>query len=84
MSSDVCGACHGAPTHHGRFPEWQESPTGHASFELAVGEGIDSTNPQNSNANCAGCHSAQGFLRYIKQLQSGNPLRSVPSFRPLG
>ena len=80
MSSDVCGACHGAPTHHGRFPEWQESPTGHASFELAVGEGIDSTNPQNSNANCAGCHSAQGFLRYIKQLQSGNPLRSVPSF----
>ena len=69
LSSDVCAACHAEPTHHGRFQEWQESPTGHANFTLAEGEG---TNP-----NCAGCHSAQGNLVWIKQLQSGNPLRTL-------
>ncbi len=72
LSSDVCGACHGSPQHHGRFQEWQESETGHASYELAQGEG--------TNASCAGCHSAQGNLIWIDQLvNKNNPLRGIPS-----
>lgn len=71
LAADVCGQCHGSPTHHGRFQEWQESETGHASFELAQEEG--------TSANCAGCHSAQGNMLWIKQLKAGNPLRSLPS-----
>lgn len=56
MSSDTCGTCHGEPKRHGRFQQWQLS--GHANFETAVGEG--------TNASCAKCHSAQGFVQWSK------------------
>jgi formate-dependent nitrite reductase cytochrome c552 subunit len=69
LSADVCGSCHGEPQRHARFQQWEDS--GHGSYELAVEEG--------TSANCAGCHSAQGFMIFLKQLQSGNPLRSIPS-----
>ncbi len=69
LSSDVCGACHGEPMRHGRFQQWQES--GHGQFDVAQAEG--------TNASCAGCHSAQGFMIWVKQLQAGNPLRTIPS-----
>ncbi len=71
LAADVCGLCHGSPQHHGRFQELQESLTGHANFDLAIGEG--------TNASCAGCHSGQGNLIWIKQLAAGNPLRGLPS-----
>ncbi|HEX9161061.1 MAG TPA: hypothetical protein VF980_05070 [Thermoanaerobaculia bacterium] len=54
LSSDVCGSCHGEPTRHGRFQQWQLS--GHANYEVATSEGTDAT--------CAKCHSAQGFLQW--------------------
>lgn len=54
LSSDLCGSCHGEPARHGRFQQWQLS--GHANYELAVGEGTD--------PNCAKCHSAQGFVAW--------------------
>jgi hypothetical protein len=69
MSADVCAVCHGEPLRHSRFQQWQES--GHGNFALAVEEGTGS--------NCAGCHSAQGFMVWLPRLQSGIPLRSIPS-----
>lgn len=69
MAADVCGSCHGEPLRHGRFPQWQES--GHGQFDVAIAEGLSN--------NCAGCHSAQGFLIYLAQLQAGNSTRSIPT-----
>ena len=56
LSSDVCGSCHGEPPRHGRFQQWQVSK--HANYELAREEG--------TNASCAKCHSAQGFVQWAK------------------
>ena len=75
MSADVCGSCHGEPPRHARFQQWEDS--GHGNHELAVAEGVSGVNV---NANCGGCHSGQGFIRFLKQLQAGNPLRTLASF----
>jgi hypothetical protein len=80
VSADVCGACHGEPLRHGRFQEWRES--GHGNFETAIGEGITGVSAATPlgtgpNSGCAGCHSAQGFLLWIDQLQAGNPSRTL-------
>jgi hypothetical protein len=69
MSADLCGSCHGEPARHGRFQQWEDS--GHGNYELAVEEGM--------SANCAGCHSAQGFMIWLKQLQAGDPRRGLTS-----
>ena len=69
MAADVCGSCHGEPLRHGRFPQWQES--GHGQFDVAIAEGM--------SAGCAGCHSAQGFLIYLAQLQAGTSTRTIPT-----
>ena len=69
MSADICGSCHGEPARHGRFQQWEDS--GHGNYELAVEEG--------TSTNCAGCHSAQGFMVLLPRLQAGNPSRSIPS-----
>ncbi len=53
-SSDVCGVCHGEPPRHARYQQWQVSK--HANFETAELEG--------TNAACAQCHSAQGFIQW--------------------
>jgi hypothetical protein len=71
-AAEVCGACHGEPTRHGRFQQWQESPSGHANYDLAVSRGTSN--------GCAACHSAQGFLIYLDQLvEKDNPLRTIPA-----
>jgi len=75
MSADMCGACHGEPQRHSRFQQWEDS--GHGNHELAVAEGVSSGNV---NGNCGGCHSGQGFIRWLKELQAGDPLRTVTSF----
>ncbi|MFH1169675.1 MAG: hypothetical protein V1691_03160 [Chloroflexota bacterium] len=62
LSSDVCGACHGEPARHGRFQQWEES--GHGNFEAAIAEGM--------NASCTRCHSAQGFMAWLPELEAGN------------
>ncbi len=63
LSSDLCGSCHGEPTRHARYQQWQIS--GHANYETAIGEG---TNP-----GCAKCHSAQGFLQMMPVLSGKVP-----------
>lgn len=75
LSSDVCGSCHGEPTRHSRFQQWQLS--GHANYELAIDEG--------TSASCARCHSGNGFLAWLPILlgeQPGDPLADLPT--PLG
>lgn len=64
ISSDVCGACHGEPPSHGRFQQWERS--GHGNFELAIEEATVEKRAA-SAAHCGRCHSAQGFLKWIKQ-----------------
>lgn len=54
LSSDVCGSCHGEPTRHGRYQQWQLSA--HANATTAISEGTDPT--------CSKCHSAQGFIAW--------------------
>jgi hypothetical protein len=58
LSSDVCGSCHGEPTRHGRFQEWQLS--GHGNYATAISEG--------TNGTCAKCHTANGFLAWLPVL----------------
>jgi hypothetical protein len=57
ISADVCGSCHGEPPRHGRYQQWEES--GHGNYQLAIDE--------SGSANCARCHTGQGFLTWIKQ-----------------
>ncbi|MBI2850470.1 MAG: carboxypeptidase regulatory-like domain-containing protein [Chloroflexi bacterium] len=59
LSAEACGACHGEPPRHGRFQQWQES----------ANSGIESTTtPERAtSSSCARCHSAQGFLLWLKQ-----------------
>ncbi len=54
LSSDLCGSCHGEPTRHGRYQQWQISA--HANYETAIGEGM--------SGGCAQCHTANGFLAW--------------------
>src|SRR5574337_97515 len=75
MAADVCGFCHGEPLRHSRFQQWQQS--GHGQYDLAIEEGTLEDQP--FAAQCAGCHTAQGFLIYLGRLQSGIPLRTLPS-----
>jgi hypothetical protein len=80
MSADDCGICHGEPLRHARFQQWEDS--GHGNFEVALGEGLSSLSSTTLRNDCAGCHSAQGFLVLLAQLQSGNPSRTIPSNIP--
>jgi len=67
LSSDVCGSCHGEPARHGRFQQWQVSS--HANYETAKSEG--------TNAGCAGCHSAQGFVQWGEKAFASNAVLNV-------
>ncbi len=58
LSADVCAVCHGEPPRHGRFQQWEESR--HAGTETTPARAV-------GNASCGRCHSAQGFLTWIKQ-----------------
>ena len=62
LASDVCATCHGEPTRHGRFQQWEES--NHADYTLAI--------ERATNASCGRCHVAQGFLAWLPQLEEGN------------
>ena len=55
LSADVCGSCHGEPARHGRFQQWQLS--NHADYELA-------SRAEAKTANCARCHSGNGFVAW--------------------
>jgi hypothetical protein len=67
LSADVCGSCHGEPLRHARFQQWQLSA--HANYELAIDEG--------DSGNCSRCHTVNGFLTWLPELESGDPLANV-------
>lgn len=73
LDAGVCGRCHGEPSRHGRYQEWQLSR--HADYETAVGEGFTSAGALRTT--CAGCHTAQGALQWFRQLRAGNPSRTL-------
>lgn len=56
FSSGVCAQC------HSQFDQWKTSL--HANLQVAINEGA-------SSANCARCHSAQGFVEYAQELRAG-------------
>ncbi len=60
--ADLCGQCHEG-THHPYLEEWEDSA--HASANLTVG-GFVATNP-----DCASCHVAQSFEKWIATGVSG-------------
>jgi hypothetical protein len=64
LSAEVCATCHGEPLRHGRFQQWQESL--HSNYELPLEEATVEVRAANA-AHCGRCHSAQGFLAWLKQ-----------------
>jgi formate-dependent nitrite reductase cytochrome c552 subunit len=63
-----CAVCHDNPNNHDRVALWRQSR--HANLETAVSEGaggavLATASPRGS---CNRCHSAQGFVQYVKQL----------------
>jgi len=68
-SSNSCAFCHGRPTSHAAFTQWNVS--GHGNYELAESEGTS------SRTGCAGCHSAQGFFLLKAQLADGKGNRTI-------
>jgi len=50
--------------------EWQKSK--HANKELAISDATWETRKETA-AHCGRCHSEQGFIVWIRQLQKGNP-----------
>ena len=65
----ACAVCHDKPGNHDRVALWRQS--GHANLEVALGEGagVSSTGGAASpRPSCNRCHSAQGFVQYLKQL----------------
>ena len=80
LSAEVCGSCHGEPARHGRFQQWAES--GHANAQLAIDE--------SGSSSCARCHTAQGFMLWLKQgdltkqLQGANGNATAAELAALG
>jgi hypothetical protein len=77
-SSQLCGSCHEERSNHNLPSQW--GPSNHGNLEVAVqrasveskastyGGGAD---PQSGAQFCARCHSAQGFVQYVKLLANG-------------
>ena len=62
-SADVCASCH-QQTPYG-FKPGQWAIGAHASLELAIEEGART---DANSAHCGRCHAAQGYARYVGQL----------------
>lgn len=60
--ADLCGQCH-SDTHHPYFDEWEDSA--HAGAHLTLG-GFVASNP-----DCAECHVAQSFERWVTTGETG-------------
>jgi hypothetical protein len=74
LKAEVCGACHGEPTRHGRYQQWQDSK--HANTSLAMQRAAaDATTPlpaypATDTTNCAvgsACNNA-----WTSQANNGN------------
>jgi hypothetical protein len=75
FNAAVCAQCHDAPTHHIYVNEWASS--GHANLELARDEATWETRGA-SAAHCGRCHAGQGFVKWLPQVQGGNPGNITP------
>lgn len=66
----ACAVCHDKPGNHDRVSLWRQSKHANLGTAIADGAGVSSsggaTNPRPS---CNRCHSAQGFVQYLKQLK---------------
>ncbi|HXX62577.1 MAG TPA: FlgD immunoglobulin-like domain containing protein [Bacteroidota bacterium] len=62
LSATKCGICHGPMNDHSpTYVDWQASM--HSVSKYANGTlTLTATNP-----NCSGCHTAEGFLQWVKQ-----------------
>ena len=64
MAAEVCASCHASGTGHHNYSEWQQldpdTGYGHSNRATAVAE--------SGSGSCARCHTAQGFLRFLDQL----------------
>ena len=69
LSSDVCATCHGEPTRHARFQQWQIS--GHGNYELAEDE--------SDSGDCSRCHTGNGFLAWLPALLDDDPTNDLAS-----
>ncbi len=75
FSVSMCAQCHDAPTHHVYVNEWASS--GHANLALARDEATWETRG-NTAAHCGRCHSGQGFVKWLPQVNGGNPGNITP------
>jgi hypothetical protein len=67
LASELCGSCHGEPTRHARFQQWQVS--GHGNYALAIREGDDES--------CSRCHTVNGFLAWLPAQQDDDPANDL-------
>jgi len=73
LSSDVCGQCHGALSHHVKNYEWANSAHSTSKGEPGSIEHMNST-------SCAQCHTAQGYItENLGHQSSGAPYADVQS-----
>jgi hypothetical protein len=87
ISADVCGVCHGEPTRHARFQQWQEGP--HSNYELSLEVGtVDARGA--TAGHCGRCHTGQGFIAWSQQddltqrIQGANGNATVAELTALG
>jgi hypothetical protein len=73
LDSSVCGTCHGEPLRHGRFQQWKES--GHSSQATIPNATVEARGA--TAGNCGRCHSAQGFLAWVKQNDFSKPIQGA-------
>jgi hypothetical protein len=76
MAAEVCASCHASGTGHHNYSEWNQldpdTGYGHSNKATAIAEA--------GSGSCARCHTAQGFLRYLDQINgkvAGNTIGSI-------
>jgi hypothetical protein len=79
----ACAVCHDRPPNHDKLQLWRQSKHSNLNTALMEGSGGTSLATANPSPSCNRCHSAQGFVQYVKQL-TGNLTDStgapIPAF----
>jgi hypothetical protein len=81
FSSDVCASCHQENPYHYKPEQWAEGK--HAEINLALRFATVENRPNSGSAHCGRCHSAQGYTRYVKQLEAGYTGNLTNDSKPL-
>ncbi|MFO0588278.1 MAG: cytochrome c3 family protein [Polyangiaceae bacterium] len=69
-SASVCAQCHDQAPYANEFAEWSNGA--HSNLALARLEGTFEMRGTTAG-HCGRCHSAQGFVQFLPQLNAGNP-----------